>query len=98
MKAWPASGKKMKTYKEEVMEVTAKMFWRSWDEPLEKIVDKDVLKDKLWIVPITFCVLRYINSAWYFPADYYGNWAVEQTKREAMPVSVREFSIIAQTF
>lgn len=51
------------------MKVTRGAF-RKWMNQLdEKVIDKDSMRDKEYVVPVLFCSLQYTKYGQYLPAD-----------------------------
>lgn len=49
------------------MQVTAGAPGKWATELRDKAIDKDRIKHKVWIVPISFCAMLPINGTWYLP-------------------------------
>lgn len=56
-------------YREYVMHVTAKSFQKLTSVLPEKVVDKEAIGLKVWIVPASCCSMPYINDARYLLGD-----------------------------
>lgn len=51
------------------MQVTVETF-KKWTKKLtKKLIDKDMIKQKLWMVSVRFDAMRYINGGRYLPRN-----------------------------
>lgn len=57
------------TYRKEVMQVNAETFWKSSNELLEKVMEKEWINHKFCIVPAQFCAMCRVNDASCLQAD-----------------------------
>lgn len=58
-----------KTYGRCEMQVTTENFHNYAKELPEKVIDKDVIEQNVWIIPVPFYAMRCINDPRQFPVD-----------------------------
>lgn len=59
----------MNTYWKGVLQETVEIF-RKWVNELSgKVLKKDVVEHWVWVVPVPYCAVRYINNASYWLGD-----------------------------